>query len=146
MQMRRTEPGDRGASLVEFAFVVPLLAMFLFAIVQFGLAYDAKQSINSAAREGARYAALETSTVAGIEQRAIGSYIGAGEGTPTVRVYQPSNAVTPEPAGSTTEMPCDNPTGDGIVAVEVEIGHLLDIPFVGRRTIDIEARAEFLCE
>ncbi len=32
--------------------------MFLFGIVQFGMAYDAKQSINSAAREGARMAAI----------------------------------------------------------------------------------------
>ncbi len=48
---RRTSR-DGGASLVEFALVVPLLTLFLFGIVQFGIAYDKKQSINSAAREG----------------------------------------------------------------------------------------------
>ena len=43
---------ERGASLVEFALIVPLLTLFLFGIVQFGIAYDKQQSINSAAREG----------------------------------------------------------------------------------------------
>ena len=147
-----TRRGHRGASLVEFALILPLLSMFLFGIVQFGLAYDAKQSINSAAREGARYAALATSSVEstsvgpvttpGIRQRAIDAYIGAGSGTPTVEVFHPSSSTTPMAAGK----PCATPTGDGKVAVEVKIDHVVDIPFWGRETYEIKARAEFLCE
>jgi Flp pilus assembly protein TadG len=57
---------ERGASLVEFAFVVPLLTLFLFGIVQFGIAYDKQQSVNSASREGARLGALRTTTMADI--------------------------------------------------------------------------------
>ena len=59
MRTRRHDGHDDAvSSLVEFALVLPLLSMLLFGIVQFGLAYDMKQSINSAAREGARMAAI----------------------------------------------------------------------------------------
>ena len=37
MPMRRKTIRDRGASLVEFALVLPLLVLFLFGIVQFGI-------------------------------------------------------------------------------------------------------------
>ena len=138
---------ERGASLVEFAFVVPLLALFLFGIVQFGLAYDNKQSLNSAAREGGRFASLSTSPVTGtaaapgIVERAESSFLGAGGGTVDVRVEQPLG--TPR---SGSYKPCEAPTGNEIVAVIVELDHPVDIPFWGRRIVQMEAKAEFRCE
>jgi len=49
--------GEEGASLVEFAMVLPLLAGLLVGIVTAGLALNGKNSINNAAREAARYGA-----------------------------------------------------------------------------------------
>jgi len=51
------EAPERGASLVEFALVLPILMMLLFGIVTGGLALNSKNSLNNAAREGARYGA-----------------------------------------------------------------------------------------
>ncbi len=121
---------------------MPLLTLFLFGIVQFGIAYDNKQSLNSAAREGARYAALETSQVSEIGSRATSSFIGAGSGSVNVRVEQPPGTVRTDPSFE----PCASPTGNMIVAVIVELEHPLDIPFWGRQILEMEARAEFRCE
>jgi Flp pilus assembly protein TadG len=51
------EAPEKGASLVEFALVLPILLMLLFGIVTGGLALNSKNSLNNAAREGARYGA-----------------------------------------------------------------------------------------
>jgi Flp pilus assembly protein TadG len=47
-----------GASAVELALVMPLLVMVLFAIFQFGIAFNNWISLTHAAREGARLAAV----------------------------------------------------------------------------------------
>jgi Flp pilus assembly protein TadG len=51
------EPRQRGQSIVEFALVLPILATILCAILEFGLAFDADMTLESASREGARVAA-----------------------------------------------------------------------------------------
>lgn len=48
---------DTGVAVVEFALVLPLLLLFLLGIVTAGIAYNQKQELTHAAREGARYAA-----------------------------------------------------------------------------------------
>jgi Flp pilus assembly protein TadG len=50
-------PGDgysRGAILVEFALIFPILIALIFGIVDFGRAYDAKQALTHATREAVR--------------------------------------------------------------------------------------------
>lgn len=44
----------RGASAVEFALVLPLLIVFVFGIIEFGLLMYNQQVITNASREGAR--------------------------------------------------------------------------------------------
>ena len=44
----------RGQALVEFALVLPLLMLLILGIVEFGRAWNAKQILTDAAREGAR--------------------------------------------------------------------------------------------
>ena len=53
----RRARGERGASLVEFALVVPLLLMIVFGAFSGAVAFNNKQDIVYAAREGARYGA-----------------------------------------------------------------------------------------
>lgn len=48
---------ERGAALVEFAILIPLLVMLLFGIVSAGLAFSHQLSLTHAAREAGRYAA-----------------------------------------------------------------------------------------
>ena len=59
MSLRRTSKrlargNDRGAALVEFAVVLPLLMALLLGMVEFGLAFRDWLTINSASRSGAR--------------------------------------------------------------------------------------------
>lgn len=49
---------ERGAEMLEFAFVFSVLMMLLLAIVTFARAFNVYQSIVRAAREGARMAVL----------------------------------------------------------------------------------------
>lgn len=61
---------EQGASLVEFAMILPLLAALLVGIVTAGLALNGKNSINNAARESARYGAtlsVETTMTAWLD-------------------------------------------------------------------------------
>jgi Flp pilus assembly protein TadG len=51
---------NRGQTLIEFAFIAPIIFLFLFTIVDFGIAMDRRITIQHAVREGARYAAVNT--------------------------------------------------------------------------------------
>lgn len=60
---------ERGTAIVEFAVVLPLLLTILFGIIEFGYVFMVRQSLQHAAREGARTAILQTSTNAGVTAR-----------------------------------------------------------------------------
>ncbi len=47
---------ERGAELMEFAILAPLLVMLLMGMIWFGRAYNTTQTLTRAAREGARFA------------------------------------------------------------------------------------------
>ena len=46
--------GQRGASAVEFAIVLPVLLLLLFGTIEFGVLFFNKAVITNASREGAR--------------------------------------------------------------------------------------------
>jgi Flp pilus assembly protein TadG len=48
---------ERGAVLVEFAIIMPLLLGLVFGMISFGIWYNNKLNLSTAAREGARYGA-----------------------------------------------------------------------------------------
>jgi Flp pilus assembly protein TadG len=45
----------QGAQLLEFAFAMPILVVLLIGIIDFGGAFNLKQKLNNASREGARF-------------------------------------------------------------------------------------------
>ena len=51
--------GDRGQAMVETALVLPLVVLFLLAVVQVGLVVRAQVLVTHAAREAARAAAVD---------------------------------------------------------------------------------------
>ncbi len=61
--IRRLASGREGSQLLELALVLPLLLVVVVGILDFGEAYNLKQKLNNAAREGARFAVGENSGV-----------------------------------------------------------------------------------
>ncbi|GII82644.1 hypothetical protein Ssi03_06340 [Sphaerisporangium siamense] len=56
---RRASPfrdGDRGASVVELALIMPVVLIVILLVVQFALVFHGRQVADAAAREGARIA------------------------------------------------------------------------------------------
>jgi Flp pilus assembly protein TadG len=56
--------GERGAALVEFALVFPLVVMLIVGMATAGQAYNQKLQVTHAVREGARFAATVSPTQA----------------------------------------------------------------------------------
>lgn len=50
----------RGAAIVEFAVVLPLLLTILFGIIEYGWVFMVRQTLQNAAREGCRLMVLQT--------------------------------------------------------------------------------------
>ena len=69
--------GERGAALVEFALVLPLLLVVIAGIVDFGFAFQRYEVVTNAAREGARMAVLPNYTDPEIQTR-VREYIRLG--------------------------------------------------------------------
>lgn len=49
---------DRGAVMVEFALVLPVLALLIFGMLEFGMGLNNKSSLQQGTREGARQASV----------------------------------------------------------------------------------------
>lgn len=81
---------EPGVAAVEFALLVPLLVVILFSITSFGIALSRFVAYTSAAREGARYAAVHCQpdatqcTIALIQARVAGAAVGNPIGPVTV--------------------------------------------------------------
>ncbi len=56
---RRREKGEKGQALVEFALLVPIFLILLFAIVDFGMGFYSWITVTNSAREGARIGAVQ---------------------------------------------------------------------------------------
>lgn len=78
---RPKPPGNRfhregGAAAVEFAIIVPVLVIFVFGIIGFGVAFMQMQTIRGALREGGRFAATGASAQE-VRDHAFDSALGA---------------------------------------------------------------------
>ena len=62
--MRDRRNDERGATAVEFAFIVPLLLALVLGIAEFGHAFQVQGTLSAAAREGVRLMALQNDPAA----------------------------------------------------------------------------------
>lgn len=63
--LRRDQPRQRGAALVEFALVAPLLIFLVVGIVEFGWLFAQMNEIRHVAQEGARWGAVSRPDING---------------------------------------------------------------------------------
>lgn len=64
VRWRRFRRDQRGAAMVEFAIVAPVLLLFVFGIIEYGRYFFLYNNLTNAAREGARLAAVTPLTTA----------------------------------------------------------------------------------
>ena len=71
MRLKKFIRDEEGAAVVEFALVMPILALIIFGIIDFGRAFYTVNNIISAVREGARYGAILAAPMSTTGQREI---------------------------------------------------------------------------
>jgi Flp pilus assembly protein TadG len=152
----RSRSRQRGQSIVEFALILPLMTLILFAIIDFGRIYTTMMTVESAAREGADYATTlgaaqwdplveKDLTVAEMERRSciaagnLPDYVGDDPTGTVVTCSNPSFAycLTTTPGGPCLPFDetahCENPDRDPPCLVTVTLTydfHLL-APVIG---------------
>jgi Flp pilus assembly protein TadG len=101
---------ERGAAMIEFALLLPMLIMLVFGIITFGRAYFAKVELASAVREGARAAALGKSNGEAVSATVTaGSGLGISSGNVQVVASCPPGADTAAKVRATYDFTYDIP-------------------------------------
>jgi Flp pilus assembly protein TadG len=106
----RSPNGERrsGATLVEMAVVVPVFAVFLAALMEFGHAFLVVGTLNAAAKQAARYGAVEGITTADVEDRVeetVGSAFDSAMTTVYVKDASVFDSASPPTTIDYTELP-----------------------------------------
>jgi hypothetical protein len=112
---------ERGAELIEFALVFPLLLLLMLGIVDFGFLFQRMAVITNAAREGARIAVLPGYATADVTAR-VRAYVATG-GVPTA-AGNPSVVVNNVTINT-------SPGGPTLPGKRVEVTYTHDYVFVG---------------
>ena len=100
---------ERGAELIEFALIFPLLLLVMLGIVEFGFLFQRYEVLTNATREGARIAVLPNYTQADVQKR-VCAYLTSGAvpttgcpNTPTNPVVTLTNTTVPMAGGATLQ-------------------------------------------
>jgi Flp pilus assembly protein TadG len=121
---------ERGQAMVEFALVLPILCLILFAIVEFGMAFWRYQQVSAAASEGARRAAVSR-TYADRTSRAV---TAAKDASPNLSPSQMNVTVSSAwTAGSPVTVTVTYPQKITVMGVTLYNGSL-----TGKRTMRVE--------
>ena len=139
---------ERGASLVEFALLLPVLVLILFGIIDFGSLYNNYQSVRQGARDGMRQAVVQDPSASCTPQggnvpasglaRDIICYtkarVGLNAADTRVKIlWNPTNASDPN-----HNFPAGNPL---MVCVQYKASSLSGVlgPFINGRVLNTQA-------
>jgi Flp pilus assembly protein TadG len=92
-QVRNGWHSERGAELIEFAVVMPILIFVLAGIFEFGMMFRALEAVTNAAREGARVGVLPGYEDPADVQTRVDQYLAASGLTGTHTVNSPITTV-----------------------------------------------------
>lgn len=138
MRMRAKLRREEGAAAVEFALIVGLLAILVFGLLEYGLAFWQVQNLRAAAREGARVAAVGGSDEE-VRQAMRDSASGSLNGGFGLQPYTPCD---PDDPGDPVTIEIANGTLSGSVREAFEVS----IPFLPPITLDPTLSGTFRCE
>ncbi|HZB01944.1 MAG TPA: TadE/TadG family type IV pilus assembly protein [Actinomycetota bacterium] len=140
MSVRGKLRREEGAAAVEFALIVGLLAILIFGLLEYGLAFWQVQNLRAAAREGARVAAVrgdDTAVRDAMEEAAVGSLNGSWTFTRsrTCDDTQPN-------LGQEVTITINNASLPG----SVQEAFRVNIPFIPLITVNPTLSGTFRCE
>jgi Flp pilus assembly protein TadG len=139
MSVRRKLRSEDGAAAVEFALIVGVLAILVFGLLEYGLAFWQVQNLRAAAREGARAAAVGASDA---EIRSIMSDAAVGS-------FDGGEALIITPAACTDDnvgVPITVEIVNGSLKPSVREAFTVSIPFLPPITLDPTISGTFRCE
>jgi Flp pilus assembly protein TadG len=141
VSMRSKLRREDGAAAVEFALVVGLLAILVFGLLEYGLAFWQVQNLRAAAREGARVAAVggdDTDVHDAMATSAAGSLSDAG--------WTFTRDQTCDQTADTTGDPVTIEIVNGSLAPSVQEAFQISIPFLPPIQLDPTLSGTFRCE
>jgi Flp pilus assembly protein TadG len=124
MNIRSKLRRDDGAAAVEFALIVGVLAMLIFGMLQFGLAFFELQNLRAAAREGARAGAVgadEDQVRQRVEDASLGSIDAANTAIGVEFTYDGSVGAPTWTTGVCPPPSDPNTTNNSAVRVRVDL-------------------------
>jgi Flp pilus assembly protein TadG len=146
MKVRTKIRQEDGAAAVEFALIVGVLAMLIFGMLQFGLAFFELQNLRAASREGARLGAVGA-TPAEIRDRvntASNNAIPANNPAITITPL----AGCPAPASQTidSKVAVAIDTANAALPANLKDIFTINVPFLPPIVTHPAIRGEFRCE
>ena len=128
---------ERGAVAVELIIILPILVVLLFGLIEFGVAMSKFQAYMSAAREGARYAAVHCRP---------DSSTGCTNTLIANKVQATAVGYTVGPGSPSADVTCSNTNVGQEVTVSWQQDIQVNIAFFGTYTMTPTLRASFRCE
>lgn len=135
---RRTRRRQAGNELVEFAVALPCLAMLMMVIGQVSTAVATHQTLNNAAREGARLAVVpgEYGATAEVQNRVVAYAQAHGIALSATNVTVNQNLLVPQSGGAcSAASPC-------IKASRVAVTYNFPLDLLLGKTLQLGASAE----
>jgi Flp pilus assembly protein TadG len=136
--MRAKLRREEGAAAVEFALIVGLLAILVFGLLEYGLAFWQVQNLRAAAREGARVAAVRGDDAA-VRDAMVESSAGSLSGSWS---FSRSRTCDRDTSGQEVTIMINNGSLSGSVREAFEVS----IPFLPPITLNPTLSGTFRCE
>jgi Flp pilus assembly pilin Flp len=143
MSVRSKVRQEDGAAAVEFALIVGLLAILVFGLLEYGLAFWQVQNLRAATREGARVAAVrgsEDDIRTAMENSSAGSLTGGEDFT-----ISPGEGCTGGPDGTKGQQVTVELTNSSLSGA-VQGAFEISVPFLPPITLDPTLSGTFRCE
>lgn len=121
---RESDSADAGLAAIEFALIVPLIVVLLFAVITAGTAAAGQLSLQAAARDGARAEAVMPNS---------------GCSTAIDRLADSSAVVGDISCNTAVSCPGDRNN------IEISANRTVSIPLLGDRIVTLSASASYEC-
>jgi Flp pilus assembly protein TadG len=138
-ELRKLGGREDGAAAVEFALIAGVLSLLIFGMLEFGVAFWQVQNLRSAAREGARVAAVrgdDDDIRDRLESASVGSFTGSAAFT-----VSPGHCDRDRTGESVTVRITNSSLSD-----PVQSAFQIQIPFMPAFSVDPDLSGTFRCE